>query len=353
MTRGIDVSRWQKGFKLENAIKEGFTAVIIKAGGADSGRYKDSQFDNFYNQAVSNGMSLGAYYYGNAFSVNDARAEANHFISLLQGKNISTVFYDVEGKMLNQGKTHLTDIIKTFCDTLKASGYDCGVYSSLSPFNTQVNDAELKAYPHWVAYYSKTEPKLKSGNAIAIWQYGGEINYIRSNKIAGTVVDQDYVYISLMQVNVVANESEIANKSIEELAKEVLEGKYGNGNDRKENLGSKYNEVQAEVERILKAKSEQKYEKSIDQLANEVLAGLYGNGITRRIKLGKNYDAVQKRVEEIIVERKKKGKTYVIQKGDTLGNIAKKYKTTEDRLAKANNIRNKNLIYPGQVLIIN
>ena len=353
MKSGIDVSRWQKGFKLENAIRDGFTTVIIKAGGADSGLYKDSQFDNFYTQAVSLNMTIGAYYFGKAFSVDEAKKEANHFISLLQGKNIKRVYYDVEAKMLNQGKQHLTDIIETFCQTVCNAGYICGVYTSESHFNSLISDIQIKKYSHWVARYSKSAPKLNSGAQIDIWQYGGELNYIRSNKIAGTIVDQDYIYIVDWDGKPVEKPTtDISQKSVRELAEEVLKGVYGNGQERVDKLGDRYAEVQAEVERILKERTTKPVEKSIDQLAIEVLAGLHGNGIARRISLGKNYDAVQKRVEEIIAERKQKNKIYVVQKGDTLGKIAKKYKTTDDTLAKLNNIKDKNKIYVGQQLII-
>ena len=43
---------------------------------------------------------------------------------------------------------------------------------------------------------------------------------------------------------------------------------------------------------------------------------------------------------------------YTVKKGDTLSEIAAKYKTTVSALAKLNNIKNVNLIYVGQVLII-
>lgn len=44
--------------------------------------------------------------------------------------------------------------------------------------------------------------------------------------------------------------------------------------------------------------------------------------------------------------------TYTVKKGDTLSAIAKKYGTTVDNLVKLNNIKDKNLIYVGQVLTI-
>lgn len=43
---------------------------------------------------------------------------------------------------------------------------------------------------------------------------------------------------------------------------------------------------------------------------------------------------------------------YIVKKGDTLSKIAKDYKTTVDKLAKDNNIKNVNLIYVGQKIII-
>ena len=44
--------------------------------------------------------------------------------------------------------------------------------------------------------------------------------------------------------------------------------------------------------------------------------------------------------------------TYKVKKGDTLSAIAKKYKTTWQKIAKDNALTNPNLIKPGQVLII-
>jgi hypothetical protein len=46
------------------------------------------------------------------------------------------------------------------------------------------------------------------------------------------------------------------------------------------------------------------------------------------------------------------GQQYVVQRGDTLGNIARRFGTTVGALATLNNIQNPNLIVTGQVLTL-
>lgn len=45
-------------------------------------------------------------------------------------------------------------------------------------------------------------------------------------------------------------------------------------------------------------------------------------------------------------------KSYVVKKGDTLWEISRRYNVTINQLVEINNIKNPNLIYPGQTLII-
>lgn len=89
-----------------------------------------------------------------------------------------------------------------------------------------------------------------------------------------------------------------ANKSIATLAQEVIDGKHGSGDARKKSLGSKYDEVQKEVNQLLGVTK--RPSKTIDQLAREVIEGQHGYGNTRKKALGTKYSAVQKRVNEIL-----------------------------------------------------
>ena len=98
----------------------------------------------------------------------------------------------------------------------------------------------------------------------------------------------------------------VPSGSVAELAQAVIRGEYGNGNARRAALGSRYDEVQAEVNRILGGGSASQTPSSsgtgadIESLARAVIRGDYGNGDARRAALGSSYDAVQARVNEIL-----------------------------------------------------
>lgn len=91
----------------------------------------------------------------------------------------------------------------------------------------------------------------------------------------------------------------------------------------------------------------------IEQMARDVIAGKYGNGKERKDKLGNIYDQVQARVNEILLGKKVSQETiYIVKSGDTLSEIAQKFNTTYQKIAQDNNISNPNLIYPNQKLVI-
>lgn len=96
-------------------------------------------------------------------------------------------------------------------------------------------------------------------------------------------------------------------KSIEDIAREVLAGKWGNGSDRKNRLiaaGYDYSAVQAKVNEIASGKtSTPAPKKSVEEIAREVIQGKWGNGADRKkriIAAGYDYAAVQKKVNELL-----------------------------------------------------
>ena len=104
----------------------------------------------------------------------------------------------------------------------------------------------------------------------------------------------------------------------------------------------------------LPKKEEPKNEKSTDELAREVIQGKYGNGDARRNALGSRYAEVQARVNEILSGNKPNNSiTYIVKAGDTLSGIGARYGVSYHKLAADNNIANPNLIYVGQRIVIN
>ena len=93
------------------------------------------------------------------------------------------------------------------------------------------------------------------------------------------------------------------SKSIDELAQEVIQGKWGNGAERKDRLtaaGYNYSEIQAKVNELMENGTTGK---TVDQLAREVIYGCWGNGQERKNRLtaaGYDYAAIQKRVNELL-----------------------------------------------------
>lgn len=154
-------------------------------------------------------------------------------------------------------------------------------------------------------------------NGIASLNYTGDANgnLTRHNMFANTTCPGPYLqskfpYIA-SEVNKRLNGSsasvpsnDISSKSVDELAKEVIAGKYGNGDARKSALGSRYGEVQARVNEILNGNkptptpAPQPTESNDDllTLVKKTIRGDFGNGDARKKALGSRYDEVQKQV---------------------------------------------------------
>lgn len=307
-TFGIDISKWQGNFDFDAAVNEGVKFAIIKGGGGDSGLYIDGKFSQNYAEAKNRNLPVGVYWFSKALTVADAEKEAEYFYShVLKGRQFELpVYIDVENKtQLAVGKRLLTDIIKAWCGYLEKKGFWVGIYSSLSYFSSYMYDNELTCYAHWVACWS-ANCNYANTNCFGMWQFGGETNKIRTNKVAGVVCDQDYMlvdYPTKIKAAGLNGFSAVVKKTTAELVQEVIDGKWGNGIDRKERLtaaGYDYSVIQKAVNEKLSGTSSLK---SVDEIAREVINGKWGNGADRKNRLtvaGYDYSAVQKRVNEIL-----------------------------------------------------
>lgn len=119
----------------------------------------------------------------------------------------------------------------------------------------------------------------------------------RFNKLAAAGYDGNAIQNRVNEI-LGAKTTTSNKKSNEEIANEVINGKWGNGADRKNKLtaaGYNYNEVQEKVNQLLGAKTSSS-RKTNEEIANEVIKGLWGNGTERKNKLsaaGYDYNAIQ------------------------------------------------------------
>ena len=183
MKNGIDVSRWQGNINWNLVKNTGVSFAILKLGGADDGYYVDSCFEQNYAKAKAVGLPVGAYWYSNAKSGDEARKEAKFFIEKLRGKQFEyPVYMDVEEQsMLQLGRDKLSDVIVSFLNEMERAGYFAGLYMSASPLTTHTTSYIKNRYAIWVANYGVSKPSYTG--QYGMWQKSstGKINGVSGN----------------------------------------------------------------------------------------------------------------------------------------------------------------------------
>ena len=345
--KGIDVSEFQGNIDWERVKSSGIKYAIIKFGNIYDydENYLDSKFETNYKKCKELGIKTGIYIYNYCNSVNTLKKSLEWVFEKLDNKKLEMPIYlDMEDKDI-QGETveTLTNICNEFANYVKNKGYKAGVYANLNWLENELDPKKFNSdISVWVAqYYTECQYTGKYD----IWQYtsSGKVDGVSGN------CDMDYLYNENI-INENENQGE-SEKTIEELSKEVIDGKWGDGEDRKKRLeeaGYDYNAVQDRVNEMVVLNN-----KDVTEIAKEVINGEWGNGEDRKNRLeqaGYNYDTVQAKVNQLLgADVTKK---YIVKDGDTLSEIASKYKTTVESLTKNNNIENANLIYPGQEIVI-
>lgn len=315
MLRGIDISKWQSVGTGDQAAD----FVICKA--TEGTGYVDPSCDKHYQRAKQQGKLLGVYHFARPDlnkGVDGARREAQFFV-----KNIKGYIKEAILALDYERAPYSDDWAYAFAEEVhKETGVWPMLYASASKINDFKWPKTAKECGLWIAGYpskydvkNPPEPSVddmpyKPGD----WKFWVIWQYTSSD---GTL-DRDIANIDRTAWMKYANPGGTtpaptpapapapAKKSVDQIADEVIAGKWGNGQERKQKLeaaGYNYNEVQAAVNK----------------------------------KLGINTGTTI---------------SYAVRKGDTLSSIAARYGTTWQKIAKDNNLSNPNLIIPGQRLII-
>lgn len=164
-------------------------------------------------------------------------------------------------------------------------------------------------YPYQDKYFCDHVGIVESVNGNVITTLEGNVDGTYGNWAATSTFKRKTRYLNDSTVYAFyrpnwkeASTSTNTKKSVDEIAKEVIAGKWGAGDERKKKLtaaGYSYSAVQKRVNEMLSGKNK----KTVDELAKEVIAGKWGAGDERKKRLtqaGYDYLTVQKRVNELM-----------------------------------------------------
>ena len=337
---GIDIASYQAGLDFSKVPCD---FAIIKA--TQGTGYTNPDCVRAVEQAMSLGKGVGVYHY---ISGGNAVAEADFFInSILNwiGKVMICLDWELDQNSAWGDESYLEQVIN---QVIARTGVPPMIYAPASRYNQVAEVAKRHNCGLWIAQYADMNP---TGYQNTPWNEGAYTCAIRQYSGSGRLngwngdLDLDKFYGSLDDFRKYYGSSSSApskpstsgpSGTTLQLATWTMEGLYGNGADRKKNLGSRYDEVQNFINHIASA--------DVNTLVDEVYAGMYGDGLTRQTVLGSRYDEVQGAINA------NSAQYYTVQSGDNLGKIAIQFGTTVDQLVAWNNIANPNLIYAGQTI---
>ena len=321
--QGIDVSNWQGYINYEQVKKSGIEVVYIKA--SQGTTIKDAYFEINYENAKRNGLKVGFYHYLTAKSVQEAENQARFFASVISGKipDCKLVLdYETFG---NVNATTINQIARAFLETTKRlTNKEVILYSNLYNSRTVFSKQLAQEYQLWLANYTtraSVEKATSNWNSWIGWQY---IDRGRINGINGSV-DRDIYTKEIFLDNPeklpsVGNSS--GTPSTQTIFYTVKKG------DTLSKIAKIYGTTVSELAKI-------------NQISNPNL-----------IYPGQKLRIVRNAIVEGDEERACGCIIYTVKSGDTLSKIAQKYVVTVNHIVEINDIKNPNLIFPGQKLRI-
>lgn len=353
---GIDVSTFQGNIDWDR-VKSQIGFAILRLGwiGNKKNHTLDTKFERNYSECKRLGIPIGVYVYNYCNCEDTAKSGAEWTLQHLNGKTLDLpVYIDMEDSSIaGLGKDKLTNICIAFNTLIENSGLWAGVYANKDWFENKLNKDTIKSkYTTWIAHYTSGTNRYQG--EYDIWQNSssGKINGISGN------TDTNYMYRDLIaEIGNKTPSGPTNTKSIEELAIEVINGQWGNGDSRKsalQNAGYAYNAVQNRVNELLNVNNSNSTTytvKSGDTLSG--IASKFGTTYQELAQLNRIADPNKIYVGQVLkINGTNYEITYTVKSGDNLTKIAKQFNTTVDNLVSKNGIKDKNKIYVGQVLKI-
>ena len=166
--KGIDVSEWQGDINWQKVKNAGIKFAMVRTS------YGQRSLDKTYianiEGAQAAGIDVGAYHYCYAKNIEDAKAEARHFINTIKPYTLSyPAVLDLEDpSQANLSKQLLTDMAIAFMEVVKDAGYFPMLYANKYWLESKLDFSRLKEYDIWLAQWA-TKPTWTGD--FGIWQY--------------------------------------------------------------------------------------------------------------------------------------------------------------------------------------
>lgn len=318
---GIDVSQWQGAIDFNAVKNENIQIVYIKA--SEGTGYVDPYFRKNYEGAKENNLNIGFYHYLTARTENEAILEAEHFTNVISGTTPEcklAMDFESFGNLTNE---EINNISFAFLRKVQElTNREMVIYSDTYNARNVFSYELASEYPLWVAEYGVEVPQ-DNGK----WSSWIGFQYTDEGRINGinTYVDRnkftEQIFNSSSEKIPERNEVQTGENAGDTFIYTVRKGDTLGAIARK--YGTTVNELVA-LNNIQNPNLIYVGQKIIINSINNNYNGLIGKKIV-----------------------------YRIQRGDTLSGIAKRYGTTVNNLVRLNNIQNPNLIYAGNIIIVN
>lgn len=173
---GIDVSKYQSAIDWGKVKEAGFSFVMIRVGYRGYGQAgtmrPDDMADYHYRGAKDAGLQVGAYFFSQATTEEEAREEALYALELTQHWELDLpIVFDWEyisetARTANVDADTLTACAIAFCQEISDVGRKTMIY--VSPWFGNLHLDQLTEYPQWIALY---KDQMDYKYHFDMWQY--------------------------------------------------------------------------------------------------------------------------------------------------------------------------------------
>ncbi len=172
---GIDVSAWQNEINWTLVGDVGMEFAMIRMawrGNTEGSIQEDAYARANYQGAKEAGLEVGAYFFSQAITPEEAVEEAEFLLEMIQDWQIDMpIVFDWErsgNRTADTDARTVTDCAKAFCQTIEEAGYEAMVYFNLRQAYHEMYLEELDQYGFWLAQYNE---EITFPYAIDMWQY--------------------------------------------------------------------------------------------------------------------------------------------------------------------------------------